>query len=133
MKRRNARRKPIPPDLEGMVAQYIETALWSTTDDEGRPLDRTFGPEHVSVRFHNRAVATCAGFLTAVNAAGLTVDLANVAESMEGIGHDLWLTQNGHGAGFWDGDYGDIGDALTAVAQTFGEVNLYVWRGRVTI
>jgi len=35
MKRRNARRKPIPPDLEGMVAQYIETALWSSTDEVG--------------------------------------------------------------------------------------------------
>lgn len=33
-----ARRKPVPPGLEGMVAQYIETALWSSTDDNGRPL-----------------------------------------------------------------------------------------------
>jgi len=131
MKRRNARRKPVPPDLQSMVAQYIETALWSSTDDGGEPLDRTFGPEHVSVRFHNVAVTTCGAFIAAVEEKGLTVDLANVAESMEGIGHDLWLTQNRHGAGFWDGDY-DRGDELTAVAHTFGCVDLYVYRGRVT-
>jgi len=129
MKRRNARRKPIPPDLEGMVAQYIETALWSSTDDGGEPLDRTFGPEDVSVRFHNVAVDTCAAFLAAVEEKGLYDALGN---DLGQVGHDLWLTQNRHGAGFWDGDY-DRGDELTAVAQTFGCVDLYVYRGRVTI
>ena len=33
------------------------------------------------------------------------------------IGHDFWLTRNGHGAGFWDGDYGDYGDAITQVVK----------------
>lgn len=42
------------------------------------------------------------------------------------IAHDFWLTRNGHGSGFWDGDYGHIGDQLTAIAKTFGNVDLYV-------
>jgi hypothetical protein len=40
-------------------------------------------------------------------------------------GTDFWLTRNGHGAGFWDRDYGDLGDKLTAFAEKFGEVHIY--------
>ncbi len=42
-------------------------------------------------------------------------------------GHDFWLTRNGHGAGFWDGDWPEeIGKKLTAAAKKFGETDLYV-------
>ena len=55
---------------------------------------------------------------------------ANEYQDDEHIAHDFWLTRNGHGAGFWDGDYKcedqDLGDILTAIAQTFAEVNLYI-------
>jgi hypothetical protein len=44
-------------------------------------------------------------------------DLAGAA------GHDFQLTRNGHGAGFWDGDW-EHGDALTAIAKTFGTVSV---------
>jgi len=35
----------------------------------------------------------------------------------EVFGGDLYLTAVGHGAGFWDGDWGHIGDALTVLAK----------------
>lgn len=35
----------------------------------------------------------------------------------ETIAHDLWLTQNHHGMGFWYGDYGKIGKVLTSLCQ----------------
>lgn len=41
-------------------------------------------------------------------------------------GHDFWLTRNGHGAGFWDGDWPKHGDTLTEKCKAFGECNLYV-------
>jgi len=39
-------------------------------------------------------------------------------------GHDLWLTQNGHGTGFWDRPeiWGDDMDTLDANATALGEV-----------
>lgn len=40
-------------------------------------------------------------------------------------GHDFWLTRQGHGAGYWDGDWPEFGDALTASSERFGEVNIY--------
>ena len=33
------------------------------------------------------------------------------------FGADLYLTAAGHGAGFWDGDWDSIGDALTEIAK----------------
>jgi hypothetical protein len=52
--------------------------------------------------------------------------------AMGSILHDLWLTRNGHGAGFWDGDYRDretgidIGQKLTELAKTYSSVDVYV-------
>ena len=42
------------------------------------------------------------------------------------IGHDFWLTRNGHGCGFWDRGLGEPCDDLTRVAHEFGECSLEV-------
>jgi hypothetical protein len=46
------------------------------------------------------------------------------------IGHDFWLTRNGHGAGFWDrfssGEGEAYGRALTDAAKPYGSSYLYV-------
>lgn len=42
------------------------------------------------------------------------------------IGHDLWLTRERHGSGFWDRGAGDAGDTLTAAAEAMGEGGLVV-------
>lgn len=34
-------------------------------------------------------------------------------------GHDFYLTHNGHGAGFWDGDWPEHGDRLTELASQY--------------
>ena len=42
-------------------------------------------------------------------------------------GHDLWLTRNGHGAGYWDRGYDDkVSDAITDAAKSLGSVDWYV-------
>ncbi len=43
------------------------------------------------------------------------------------IGHDLWLTRNNHGTGFWDRDYlsETAGEALTNISHEMGEVWAY--------
>jgi hypothetical protein len=38
------------------------------------------------------------------------------------IAYDFWLTRQGHGAGFWDGDYRGIGDQLTDITDLSGTV-----------
>lgn len=39
----------------------------------------------------------------------------------EQIGHDLYLTSNHHGAGFWDRGLGELGDRLTEAAAELPE------------
>jgi hypothetical protein len=51
---------------------------------------------------------------------------AVIAPYFKEAGHDFWLTRNGHGSGFWDGDWPDSGEELTAISKTFGEYDLYV-------
>ena len=41
-------------------------------------------------------------------------------------GHDFWLTRQGHGAGFWDGDWAKDADTiLTARAKSFRQCEPY--------
>ena len=42
-------------------------------------------------------------------------------------GHDFWLTRNGHGAGFWDGDWpAPYADMLTKGAECYGQIDTYL-------
>ncbi len=47
-------------------------------------------------------------------------ELLEQAGDDEQNGHDLWLTQAGHGCGFWDRGYGEIGDKLSEKSKEFG-------------
>lgn len=67
-------------------------------------------------------------FLCAVDEAGLTDELRHDWPT------DFYLTRNGHGAGFWDGDYPDeVGRKLTDIAHGFGETWAYKAHGRIYI
>lgn len=106
-------------DIETMAAHYITAALWSTTDDEGAPLDDNYDTDDLAPETHAAAVQVCESF---VELAGGDLD----GMDPEQAGHDLWLTREGHGAGFWDRGLGERGDRLTKWAKTFGEADWYV-------
>lgn len=118
--------------LDMFLASYKETALWSSTDDAGEPLDST---KYANVEFTSNANARmendCREFIarTADVLVGFTrADMNRNTDSTieEAIAHDFWLTRNHHGAGFWDGDYPkELGQKLTDIAHSFGECNLY--------
>lgn len=47
-------------------------------------------------------------------------------DEYERAAHDFWLTRNGHGAGFWDGDWPEpMAEQLTKIARSFGSCDLY--------
>ena len=111
-------------DLDEFTSSYIETMLWSSNDESdergGEPLDKNYGADDLSDEAIARCFADCAAF-QAVNSDNLATRSAGQG------GHDFWLTRNGHGAGFWDGDWEkEIGQALTKSAKEFGEENPYV-------
>jgi hypothetical protein len=39
----------------------------------------------------------------------------------ERAGHDYWFTRQGHGVGYWDRGFGELGDSLSAAAKKTGE------------
>lgn len=112
--------------LERFTKAYVEAALWSslTDDDEGFD-DAGFSWDDIDNESRQRIEADCERF-TRENAADLLdIDAAQA-------GHDFWLTRNGHGAGFWDRDLGEVGERLTEAAhgfqQRFGDVNVMAYQ-----
>lgn len=45
-----------------------------------------------------------------------------IADDLEHAARDFWYTRNGHGCGFWDGDWPEpAASELTKIAKSFGE------------
>lgn len=118
------------------TAAYIETALWSSTDesrdDGGDPLDSNYGPDDIAAETLEAMHADCRAFLADCGHlidAAIRCDAVRCGPDFDAwghAGHDFWLTRNHHGAGFWDGDWPEHGDVLTERANRFGEVDLLV-------
>ena len=114
--------------LDDFTRQYLATALWSSTGDDDEPLDKRYGLDRLSHEALDRAERDCKAFYEQNQA---DIDHAD-SPSRSHAGHDLWLTRNGHGAGFWDGDYPkEIGARLTEAAHKYGELHIYPARGRL--
>lgn len=108
---------------EAMVDSYLECAAWSTsgTDLEGNELESFEGYEF-SEDSKRIAALDCLYF---VRLSHPWLDTINEIISPESAAHDLWLTRNGHGAGFWGRGY-KYGDILSAQAKRMGESDLYL-------
>ncbi len=93
--------------------QLLTTILWSETDIEGEPLNGKSAPDDIDGPSRVMLRQLCSDFIIK---AGDLLDGLN-DEQLEQVGHDLWLTIAEHGAGFWDGDWPEIGDELTHILE----------------
>jgi hypothetical protein len=111
-----------------MLGAYLECAVWSSLTIDGIPLDRAEGYEMACTDIEqarkdlNRFCLEAADILNAL----MYGEHDEYAYDATMVGYDLWLTRNGHGAGFWDvGRYPKpYGDKLDAIAQRMGEYDL---------
>src|SRR5207237_8100038 len=90
------------------LSSYIETALWSSTDEAGIPLDDAkYSDVELAPETIERMRADCERFQTEYDKliSGLDDSVLRSFPPDSHIPHDFWLTRNHHGAGFWDGDY----------------------------
>lgn len=119
-------------DLDAFTIAYIEAALWAGTDErdidgnDGEPLDTNYSIDDLAAETLKKVAADCKRFQQE-NAR----DLASMPSYMqwssdEMSGHDFLLSRNGHGVGFQDRGYGDLGDRLQDAARAYGEVWFYV-------
>lgn len=100
---------------DAMTAAYIEAIYFTETGDAEQP--ESDAPLHVDTA--REAAMACHRLRLACSG---EIDLSQYDPAQ--VGHDLWLTRNGHGAGFWDRPeiYGaDNARTLTLMARAMGE------------
>lgn len=106
-----------------LLDQYLHTALWSSTCDTGIFASNSsfehenYDASDISQGLRDQSEIDLKAFIVTAG------DL--LADTDINAGHDFWLTRNGHGAGFWDGDYTN-GDQLTTLCKPYGVIDLYV-------
>ena len=107
------------PVLDAFTKGYVDCALWSSCDDNGTPLDRNHYLDHIDRDTLAQMARDCQQFQA--------WHYADIAGREGEAGRDFWLTRNGHGAGFWDGDWDDRdAERLTSNCKAYGEFDLYV-------
>ncbi len=116
-----------------ILDSYLQTAQWVTCDST----DKVKGFTKLAKQI---ALEDCKKFIEAVRKE-FTNEESEKLLSIEGndltslVGHDLHLTRNRHGAGFWDKEivYNEIaenaGERLTKLAQDLGTSEAYIYRG----
>lgn len=108
--------------LQLMTDAYITAMHWASTDENGDPLDNY----PTAAEAKDIAATTCNNFLK-VHGDDLAIVMGlHPHYGYEQAGHDLFLTREGHGAGFWDRDLGHYGDVFTKYCQSIGAADPYV-------
>lgn len=105
-------------NLDTFTRAYIEAALWSSCDDNDEPLNANYSITDIATITLEQIIVDCTKFQAE--------NMDMIIEDLRRAGIDFWLTRNGHGAGFWDGDWPENGDTLTAKCKEYGMCDLYI-------
>ena len=100
--------------IQEMLDAYLAAALWTEELDEYTISD-------IDEKSISDALEDVNSFVRKASDIIIPMDYSQ-------IGHDFWLTRNGHGAGFWDRKEleGGIGDKLTEICKEFTEKYAYL-------
>ena len=99
--------------VQTFLTAYIKTALWSSTDNSGEPLDKNHDESDLTYKHRQKMEADCFKFYS---------ENHYKWDDDGQAGHDFWLTRNHHGAGFWDRGKGAAGRRLTTAALQYKEL-----------
>lgn len=103
----------IPTDLERFTAACVTALYFTETGDTHQPPEDTELDLETLLNLHADCRSFWHRFGCFVNASGLDPEQA---------GYDFWFTRNGHGAGFWDGDWPEpYATMLDRGAKCYGE------------
>lgn len=105
--------------MHSFMYSYLEAAIIFTDVGENGLLEDYYTFDDLSPETLSKIREDCWVFRT--------VNADDIGTNYEQAGYDFWLTRNGHGAGFWDGDWPEpAASRLTDAARKFGEFSLYV-------
>lgn len=97
--------------IDRMASAYLDAVDF--TDGDSVYSDDVIG---FADEMFDQAQQACDEFRALV--ADAELDVSALTDDQMGV--DLWLTRNGHGAGFWDRGLGELGDKLTDLAHSMG-------------
>lgn len=121
--------------LDDVYDGFRIAMLWATNDDNGDPLDSNYSRDDLAPEALIAIEKLCDGFIAAnkENCIIYFENMEHVRHRGEGtawdyFGHDLFLSSNGHGAGFFDRQDvpKEVRDELQDAARGLGETNAYV-------
>lgn len=113
--------------LDLFTLSYLKTALWASTDDNGRPLEDKYDIDDIAPESLKIIVNDCKAFQEDNQSLLASRHLLKRCCPLSQGGHDFFLTRNRHGAGFWDGDWkDDAGKILTQSAKVYGSQDVYI-------
>ena len=132
--------KELESGLGDVVEGYLKSAIWSSTyrgedpehedigeDDDTSFLQLGYGTDDFTTEAISETKKTIKDLLAVIRKnAALHIELAAYAEKYGNdfpgqFGHHLWLSRNGHGAGFFDDD----ADLLQEEARKLGGIEPY--------
>lgn len=119
-------------EFQATLTGAVEACLWSThptpADEDMTALE--YADEYtVTRREMDKLRGTLAYYMRGwfVENYGTICQATGDNYTWEHVGHDFWLTSQGHGAGFWDRGLGEVGDTLTDSVDGYGDlVGLYL-------
>lgn len=129
-------------DLDEFTQGYVECMFfteteigtdfetWNPETDSSLPGDCGF--DDLAPKTLQRIIADCERFQS--ENADLLAQAVECGRPLDHLGHDFWLTRNGHGAGFWDRKELDTFDSaeydrLTAIMAETYHSNPAAWHG----
>lgn len=111
------------PILELVLAGYIQAMQWASTDGD----DNSLEDYELSEEAKENCRQACVNLLDKHRSLVVTVVCEDTGTyNYDNVGHDLFLTREGHGAGFWDRGLGMNGDLLTDYCNEIGTADPYV-------
>lgn len=127
-------------NVNKILNSYLETALWTEEEklkeDEDESFDDMYGEADDDIRDIVSNTELSFDNISDDSKIKAYMDIKKFLEiagnAVEGIdeielGHDIWLTRNHHGAGFFDRGYDEEVEArLTQAAHQLGEETVYI-------
>lgn len=110
-------------DLDEFTREFLEAA-WFTDEDRLKEEAEQNGldPEEHDFEWSQEALERAK-----VDCEKFQAENAEAIETGNNAGHDFWYTRNGHGVGFWDGDWEEpYATQLDNASKAFGEVWTYL-------
>jgi hypothetical protein len=116
-------------DLKSFTQVFVESLLWSEVDyDTEESLDQGYDLLSCTPEVWSTATRDCQDFL---NKFGSRID----SDKLRLAAYDFALTRNGHGVGFWDGDWDYMGEdfvkEVDEYCESAGNFNLCAEDGKV--